>query len=123
PADDEPPAIAMPAADGADEEGDMLDEEDDEAVEDDDADEEEPAESGLTRFLHLFVDRADDDDEDEEDEEDEEDSNDDDFASYVDRQLTEGEISMQEPRKVEKVDTEMTQLMAEGLGERTLSRK
>ena len=30
---------------------------------------------------------------------------------------------MQEPRKVEKVDTEMTQLMAEGLGERTLSRK
>ena len=69
--------------------------------------------------MHLFVDRADDDD----DEEDEEDSDDDNFASYVDRQLTEGEISMQEPRKVESVDTEMTQLMAEGLGERTLSRK
>ena len=30
---------------------------------------------------------------------------------------------MEEPRKVETVDTEMTQLMAEGLGERTLSRR
>ena len=49
------------ASDADEEEGDMLDEEDDEDTEEDD-EEEDASESGLTRFLHLFIDRADDDD-------------------------------------------------------------
>ena len=121
-------ADAQGFLDADEEEGDALDEEDDEDVAEDDEEEDENAsESALTRFLHLFVDRN--DDEDEEDGDGEaydggfDDENEGEFVPYIERQQAGGEISMDEPRKVETVDTEMTQLMAEGLGERTLSRR
>ncbi len=132
PEDDAPAAAPVPQFRDDDDDGedeDYLDEEDDEDLADDD-EEDEPSEGALTRFLHLFVDRADEED-DEEDEEDEDDAADGDaFESDVDesvgvfapveRRPLGGEIDMQEPRKI---DTEMTELMAEGLGERTLSRR
>lgn len=90
-------------------------------ADEDDADEEggrrrrrrRRARGGLSRFLHLFIARADEEDEGDEDEE-----HTGEFAEV--EQAAGGEISMQEPRKI---TTEMTEMMADGLGERTLSRR
>ena len=112
--EDDMPAAPVPSDEEAQEEA-LLDAEDDEDVEEDDG--EDAPDSALVRFLHLFIDRADDED-------DEESAGEGDgYAPYAYSQPAGGDDSMQQPRKLGPVDTEMTQLMAEGLGERTLSRK
>ena len=112
--EDDMPAAPVPSDEEAQEEA-LLDAEDDEDVEEDDG--EDAPDSALVRFLHLFIDRADDED-------DEESAGEGDgYAPYAYSQPAGGDDSMQQPRKLGSVDTEMTQLMAEGLGERTLSRK